>query len=377
MIKEIKTLQLISPIGFFGAENVMIQLSKELFSCDYSNYVGILGNSQRSYIDTADEAGKYGLNVKIFPCRGKFDIKSILKIRNFIKNNKIDIIHSHGYKSNLYNLLASIGLRVKRITTCHNWLGSTAKMRFYAYLDKLLLNKFDKVIVVSNDLNAEVLKRGISPKKVQLIYNGIDLKRFQPDNLNNISFKELLGFQDGSPLIGTVGRLTEEKGHNYLISAFANMISELPDAKLLIVGDGPLRNSMESQVKNLGLQNKVILMGTRRDIPEILNIIDIFVLPSLTEGVPMALLEAMAAKKPIIATRVGAISNIIKNGYSGLLVEPKDSNALYCSMNCLINDKAKAFSMANEAFECVKSKFSSLRMAQEYINVYESLNQLK
>ena len=140
------------------------------------------------------------------------------------------------------------------------------------------------------------------------------------------------------------------------------------------MGDGPLRSFLESEARSLELENNVIFAGIRNDIPEMLIMADIFVLPSLEEAMPMALLEAMAAKMPIVATRVGAVSNIIKDGHSGLLVEPKDPVALSRSIVCLLQNKDMARSFGENSYNSVRNNFSSDRMAREYIKAYNSLN---
>lgn len=372
MIEKI-VLHLISPIGFFGAENVMVQLSKELRSLNHRVYIGILGNAQDSHMEVVREAEKHSLNVKVFCCNGKFNIRTLFEIRRYIKHNGINIVHSHGYKSNFYSILASANMNIQRVTTCHNWLGDNLKMRFYARLDKLLLNRFDKVIAVSNDLRDKILKNAAFQDKVVVINNGVDVNKFQLTSRDS-QIKKSIGIIEGEPVIVSIGRLTEEKGQIYLIKAFAGIVSEYPGAKLLFVGDGPLRSFLESEARSLELENNVIFAGIRNDIPEMLIMADIFVLPSLEEAMPMALLEAMAAKMPIVATRVGAVSNIIKDGHSGLLVEPKDPVALSRSIVCLLQNKDMARSFGENSYNSVRNNFSSDRMAREYIKAYNSLN---
>jgi len=370
---EKTVLHLISPIGFFGAENVMVQLAKELCSLKYKVYVGILGNTQGSHREAAQEAEKHGLNVEIFRCNGKLDIKTIFRIRQYIKHNGISIVHSHGYKSNFYSILASARMNIKKVTTCHNWLGDDLKMRFYTRLDKALLNRFDRVVVVSNDLRDKISKKAASQDKVIVINNGVDIDKFKFASRDS-EIKESMGLREGEPVIVSIGRLTEEKGLIYLIKAFVKIVSEYPRAKLLIVGDGPLRSFLELEIKSLELENNVIFAGIRNDIPEILAMANVFVLPSLEEAMPMALLEAMAAKSPIVATGVGAISNIIKDRYSGLIVEPKDPFALSRSILCLLQNKDMARSFGENSYNSVKNNFSANRMAQEYAKAYNNID---
>lgn len=371
-----RILQLISSRGFFGAENVMIELSKALRAYECECYIGIIGHSNNLYKSILCEASKNGLKTEVFFCRSQFDIKTIMKIRKFIKENKMDIIHSHGYKSNFYGLLASLNLNINRITTCHNWIGNGRKMKLYEYIDKLLLRNFDKVIAISEELKNEILRSGIF--KVMIINNGIDIERFKLQATGHrLKIKEAFGIKENEKAIGTVGRLTVEKGHSYLIETFEKAVKEFPDTKLLIVGDGPLKESLESRAMSLGLKDNIIFTGIRNDIPELLSIMDIFVLPSLKEGMPMVLLEAMAARKAIIATKVGAVIKIIDDGVTGLLIKPTDVNSMCDCLTRLLKNTEKARLLSEKAYEKVKSEFSASKMAEQYFGEYRRLQYKK
>lgn len=367
-----RILQLISPIGLFGAEKVMVELSKELCSTEYKPYIGVIGNPQNYHTPVVIEAEKSGLEVKEFHCSGKFDIKTISAIRKYIKDNKIGMIHSHGYKSNFYALLATLNMNIKRIITCHNWLGISSKMKFYKLIDKILLKKFDKIVAVSDILKDEIIRGNIPENKVRVVYNGIDISRLQVIS-DKLQVKKSLGIKENEKVIGTVGRLTEEKGYIYLLRAAEKVVREFPDTIFLIIGDGQLRDSLKFIVHSLQLNDKVIFTGIRDDIPELLNLIDIFVMPSLKEGMPIALLEAMAAKKPIIASKVGAIPKVIEDGYSGLLVESGNEQELSESIIKLLNNPEKANSLAQNGYEKAKSEFSAKNMAEKYMEVYKSM----
>jgi len=366
-----RVLQLISTIGFFGAEKMVVLLSKGL-SLSCSSYIGIICNSANNCAEFTKEAKKNNLNYKLFICKRKFDRKSILAIRDFITAEKIDIIHSHGYKSNFYSLLASFNLDCKRITTCHLWKGKSLKMNFYNRLDKFLLRKFYKVITVSDILKNIVIQNGVSKHKVVVINNGIDVTDFIVSDSNS-SIRSSLGLCEDEKIIGAIGVLSEEKGHIYLLKAFANVILEFPNAKLLIIGNGPLKNMLQATSCRLQLKDKVIFTGMRNDIPNLLNIMDIFVMPSLDEGMPMALLEAMAAQKPIVATKIGAVTKLIENKKTGLLIEPKDTNAIANSIISLLKDEEMKRTIAINAFERVKNEFSSSTMAKKYLEVYKEI----
>lgn len=369
-----RVLHLISPIGYFGAENVMIELARGLCSTEYKPYIGIIGNHQNTHFAVIEQAKKHNLIVEEFKCYGKFDLRTILAIRQFIICNMIDIIHSHGYKSNFYHLLASLFLSVKRITTCHNWIGGSVFVKSYENLDKILLNCFDKVVGVSERLGQEIEHCKVVKGKVNIIYNGIDVTKFRCyDEKRRLQIKGMVGIDEDALIIGTIGRLTPEKGHIYLIRAFAKVALILPKVQLLIIGDGVLKYNLKSQAKNLGILDKIIFLGTRHDIPDLLDIIDIFVLPSLDEEMPMVLLEAMASRKLIISSMVGAIPKIIEDGHSGILVKPKDVDGLCASILYALNNKNKLLSFSENAFNVVSKSFSSQNMINSYRKLYNSV----
>ncbi len=368
----LRILQLISSAGFFGAEKVMLQLSRSLSDSGYEVYAQVLGSSTGAHKEVVRAAEAAGLKTGFFECRGKFDVTAIKRLRGFIKNESIDIVHSHGYKSNFYGWVAAYGLKVKSVTTCHNWLSKDMKMKFYEIIDKHLLRSFDKVIAVSANLREEILAAGVPLDKVMLIENGIDIEAYASMPQVPVT-KGSLGIHDNDLVIGSVGRLSEEKGHEYLIRAFKEITEKMPQCRLLIVGDGPLRESLELLARSLEIQDKVIFTGTRDDIPDLLGMIDIFVMPSLTEGMPMALLEAMAAKKAIIASRVGQIPEIIENEYTGCLVPSQDVGSLSRTIAGLMGALEKRKILGNKAYEKVKRDFSAQKMAQRYEILYEAL----
>lgn len=376
-----RVLHLISSTGFFGAENVLIQLAIELQYTDFHPIVGVFKNMQNPHLEVAEEAKRHDLEAVIFPCHDKFDPNAIIRLRKFLNRNHINIIHTHGYKSNLYALAASSGKKTPLITTCHPWLGNDLKMKFYAGLDKFFLNRFNKVVAINDLIKQEILNHNVHPDKVVTIYNGINPDRFNKLAKSNNIRKEL-GIKEGCRVIGTVGRLTEEKGHIYLLQAAKRILQQYPKVIFLIVGDGPLREQLEAKstesvgfesVKSCCSKSAVIFKGIRTDIPEIYSIMDIFVLPSLTEGLPMVLLEAMASKKPVIATSVGAIPKVVVDGETGLLINSADSNQLADAIIYLLKNENKAREIGEKGYERVKNEFSSNRMTKQYIKVYEEI----
>jgi glycosyltransferase involved in cell wall biosynthesis len=372
-LDNMKILHLISSRGFFGAENVAVTLSREQKKLGGRVWLGVFEDKRDPHCEIAEEAQKHGVKTIIFPCKGKFDLNTVFRIKKFIKTEQIDILHSHGYKSNIYAVLAGNRYHTKRVSTCHSWSLNSMKMKSYKYLDILFLKKYDSIIAVSDLLKNEIVGSGITPVKVTVINNGIDADEFLRPHADSLKIRESMQIGITEKVIGAIGRLDFEKGFDYLLDAFKKINNDRVGVKLLIVGDGPLKNDLKLKASDLNLKDNVIFSGIRNNISQMLSIMDIFVMSSTAEGLPIALLEAMAAKKPVVVTKVGAIPNVIEDGHSGILVEPKDSDSLAEAILSLLNDSEKASGMAQKGFERVRDKYSSKRMAEEYYSIYKKL----
>lgn len=368
----LKILQLISSGGFYGAENVLLELSDELKKAGHSVTIGVLRNSQNPNIELIGKAAERSINTAVFECNGKFDLKTISMIGSYVREGSIDIVHSHGYKANIYAVLSNRKNKRPLVTTCHNWIISNAKMGFYTYLDKIFLKRFDTVVPVSKTVEGLLLDARVDSKKIRLIENGINISRFLHERKAE-GLRSLLGIDAKSKVIGTVGRLTEEKGHKFLLHSAKKVLDSYENCFFIIVGDGRLRGALEEDALAAGIGERVIFTGTRSDIPELLSIMDIFVLPSLTEGQPMALLEAMAAGKAIVASNVGDVKKMLKDGLLGIVTPPGDpetcSNGILHYLNNPLAAKKSGTMAQKEAIE----RYSSERMAREYQLVYDAI----
>jgi glycosyltransferase involved in cell wall biosynthesis len=367
-----RILHLISSGGLFGAERVAVELSKSLkrtYHCE--PILGVIRNVYNPHEEISEEAKSNGIAYAVFSCRSQLDLKLAFSVREFIRKNRIEIIHCHGYKSNFYGLLASGG-QVPSVTTNHNWLTAHWKLKIYCILDSLWIRFFDRIVAVSDEVRKEMVRYKIPEQKIRVIDNGIALERFETA-VETKHVKGQLGLDEKVKIIGTVGSLIAEKGHIYLLEAARQIVDVVKDVKFLVVGDGPLRKPLEEKSEELGIKKQVILAGQRKDIPELLKAMDIFVLPSIKEGLPMALLEAMAAKRPVIATRVGAIPKVIENKDIGVLVEPKDVAGLRDAIMNLLNEPGRMNLLARKGFDRVCKDFSSDEMGKHYLKLYNEI----
>lgn len=368
--RPLRVLHLISSRGLYGAERVAIELCSSLKRQRCEPVIGVIMNTYNPHKEVVEEAENNSIAAVVFPCKAKFDSRAVEAIRTFVRKKDIDIIHCHGYKSNFYALLAR-RKGMPLVATNHNWLTSHWKLRIYRRIDSLLIRFFNKIVAVSEGVKNDMLNSGVPAEKISVIDNGIDLTRFQ-DHQPAEKLKRELGISLNELVVGTIGNLGVEKGHTYLLQAARNIFASGRAVKMLIVGEGPLLGFLKQETEQYGLNKNVIFTGFRTDIPELLSIMDLFVLPSIKEGLPMVLLEAMAAQKPVIATSVGAIPNIIQ-GENGILVAPGDVQGLEDALSSLLADDGKRRRYAEGGYETVRTKYSSDRMSARYLALYKEV----
>ena len=266
-------------------------------------------------------------------------IVNLIETYKLLKQEKIDIIHTHGYRADVIGVCLSKLIGLPIISTCHGFITNDRSLLVYKLMDFIALRFFNKIITVSESIKSQLIKSGIKESLIAVILNAVTV------NINETKLirerhdkRRLFKINDKEVVIGYIGRLSVEKGIQYLIEAGEILKEMYEPFKMLIVGDGPAKKELKNLVKQKKLGSEVIFTGFQNDIENWIPALDIFVLSSLTEGTPMALLEAMAFKIPVVATNVGGIPKIIKNGINGILVEPGDSSELAREIKLLIND---------------------------------------
>ncbi len=371
MTRTMRILHLISSKGLYGAERVVIELSKGLLRAGCRPVVGVIMNEYNPHAEVAEEARANGIEAFEFPCRSQFDLRLAVSIRDFVREKAIDVIHCHGYKSNFYGLFASVK-NIPAVTTNHNWLRSHWRLKVYCFLDSLWIRYFGRIVAVSEGVKEDMLKFRVPEERIVVIDNGIDLDRFDRE-VSDEGVRKEFGLDGSIRVVGTIGSLGHEKGHLYLLRAARDIVRADESVRFLIVGDGPLREELTAEAAELGIEDKVVFTGYRKDIPELLSVMDVFVLPSVKEGLPMVLLEAMASKRPVIATRVGAVPKVVIHNKTGVLIDSGSPRELEISIRDLIGNGDKALQLGMNAYEAVKERFSAAAMAGRYASLYNDL----
>ena len=313
-----------------------------------------------------------GYETLILPHRRSIDFEFARNLVSVIRRKNINVLHAHEFAMNAYGSMASAITGVPIVTTVHgkNYYGERLRRRL-AYR---FVSRHSKMVAVSNDI-ADFLEKtiGICAKNIITIHNGVRIDRFRKDGSARNRIREMLGLSDDQPLLGTVGNLYPVKGHIYLIKATAIVKKTVPDVKTVIAGRGELLDRLKGEVSGMGLEKNIEFLGFREDIPQLLQAMDIFILPSLSEGTPLSILEAMASQKPVVATDVGGLSEIVENGETGFLVPREDPESLAEKILLVLEDKELAGKMALEARKKVEKKYDLNIMAKKYIDIYDRI----
>ncbi|MBN1871087.1 MAG: DUF3473 domain-containing protein [Candidatus Omnitrophica bacterium] len=365
-----KILHIISSSGYFGAESVMLDLLTLLKKKGDAPFLACLKNVHKSNPEVFHRAIEKNIPARVITCRRRFDPSAIRKLVNLVKKEKMQIIHTHGYKGSFYGLIVSKIAKVPIVTTLHGWTGEDRKVRFYDWLDKRLLKRMDHVVSVSPQIYQHVQKMVINNGKVSFVPNSVDMDRFNPNTRERDIRKE---FGLGKAfVIGAVGRLSVEKGHKYLLEAFRRICNVQQNVKLLIVGDGEENAYLKQRAREMRMEDNVVFAGFQKEMVPIYKSMDIFVLPSLKEGIPISLLEAMSMKVPVIASDVGGVSYVISND-DGILVRPRSSDELKEAIFTLMNKKGLRDKLTRNAYNNVKRRFSQSQFYRNYKKIYEAM----
>ncbi|MBN8730156.1 MAG: glycosyltransferase family 4 protein [Acidobacteria bacterium] len=361
-------LQLISSSGYYGAESMLVALSAALRRQGCQCIVGAFFDGRSPHMEVIAAAEREGLPVEAIPCAGRWEWKTVQRIRNVAMRHGIQLLHTHGYKADVYGYLAAAGKGSEfgLVATCHNWPGRKLGMRFYAALDRLCLRGFDHVVAASKPVQ-ERLSARIEAARLSLIGNGVSLERFR--NAAPV-LKRALGCED-APLVGFVGRHVAGKGGDLLLAAARRVLADAPTARFVFVGDGEAREEWRALARRLCIEKNVHFAGIRDDMPEVYASFDLMVLPSFEEATPMCLLEGMASGIPVVATRVGSVADVVMPEKTGILVEPGDVDGLAAGIARLLSRPEEARRLARGGCEHVRRHYSAESMAERYLHLYE------
>jgi len=360
-----KIMQLISSGGYYGAESMLLNLVEGLLARDCNVRVCVFENSQNPQLEIVDRLRAAGAMASVIVCNGRMDWGAMGRLAAYLASENPDILHTHGYKADIYGYFATRSLPIIRLSTCHNWTNASCALRVYGMLDKYFLRRYAHVVGVSMPIVMELQRSGVSPDRITLIDNGI-----APGELRDGKSHEN---PKANIVIGMASRLVDEKGIPEFLHASARILQRFPETRFVIAGQGPCRATFEVEAAKLQIASRVDFVGHVQDMAAFYSSIDIFALPSHREGLPMSLLEAMGAGRAVVATNVGGIPKLITEGETGLLVNAGDVDSLSNAFSTLILDPALRRNMGQKARALIESSYSSSRMANQYLDLYKSL----
>ena len=364
-MKRIKVLLFSSTAALGGFEKIVYYLAKHIDASRFEVSIcvfygeGIIG--QRLL-----EEGK---KVIFLEHGNKGILKKIIKVFNLIRKERYDILYLAGYKVNI------IGRIIGKIFSCRI---ITAQRSTDEHRSKIQ-NMIDNITTGLSDLyisntvaarNMLITKKHINPEKITVIYNGIDLNAYSDISADRIKIGAL---NTNNMVIGVIANLIPYKGHEYFFRSVVEINKEVDNVSILLVGDGVHRNYLENLADSLGIRSQVKFLGIRKDIPELLSCMDIVVLPSLFEGMPNAIMEAMACKKPVVTTNVGGVPELAVDGETAYLVPPREPKLMAEKVIELLKDENKRISFGQKGYERVKTIFSLENMVTSTEAAFERI----
>jgi glycosyltransferase involved in cell wall biosynthesis len=367
MDKRIKIAQVIYGLKFGGAEKLLIPLSTKLNPRKFKVMVVALTCGG----PVEDELKRQGVDVRILRHDGRFGLLELIRLIRILKKGKFDIVHTHLQNADLWAGLAANFCRIRHVSTFHGEYFKKTLTEFLKQRLRVILP--DKIIAVSQSTARHCIARlGAKADKIVVIYNGVEVDAYDIA-LGVAAKRKEMGISETAVVLGAFGRLEIEKGHRYLIKALSLLKMSYSNIVTLIVGIGSLGQELVEMAQGLGLKKEIRFLGERSDIPELLKIVDIVVSPSLSEGLSISCLEAMAAARLVVATEVGGIPELIEDKQSGVLVESGNPLSLAKVISSVIENKVLAQRLGLQARERVKVSFSIDKMIDKTASLYEEL----
>ncbi len=365
----VNVLYIIWSLGLGGAEQVVINLARGLDKSRFKPYVACLNDEGRF----ADELKKEGISVFALNKVKGLDFSVVPKLVRIIRENNIQIVHTHLWGANFWGRFAAKAVGVPVIIASEHGI-QEYRTPLHFLIDRYLSKYTDKIIFVSESVRQAYWNKLCSDfNKTVFMPNGVGLvSSAEPDGA---LIRKEFGISENEVLLSCIGRLSEEKGQKYLLEVLPEI--DLANVKLLIVGDGPLEQSLKSQVAQSRLADKVKFLGFRKDIQAILKASDIVVLPSKREALSLVMLEAMAAAKPVLATAVGDASRVIRDGINGFLIPAAGKNALKEKLSFVLSNRERMEDIGQQARETIKRDYLVDTMIQRHQKLYDELLALK
>jgi len=364
---------------FGGAEKVVLSLIRNIDTESFELVPIIFTNpsmQENIFFKYLNKSGKKYHAIFVNGYRIKYlnPLVNIVEAYSVLRKHKFDLIHSHGYRADVIGGLLAKLTGLPLISMCHGFISNDRHLTIYNRLDRFMLRFARKIIAVSSGIKEELIRSGIEAAHITTIQNAVDgSSESETITQNRQTRRQLCNLAEKDFVVGYVGRLSEEKGVKYLIEAISMLNESRVPVKLLIIGEGPQKKALEDFAKERSIEHIVLFAGFQNDIDSWLPAIDVFVLPSLTEGTPMSLLEAMALGIPVIASSVGGVPQVVDSEKNGILVSPGKPEDIKEAIQLLYNNEDLRKRFAEEAQKKIKLTYNIEDWIKKIENEYRNV----
>ncbi len=365
---SLKILHVVDSLEFGGLERVTTDLAKAQHASGHEVAVFSINPT----VGLLPELQAAGIPVVVGGKSRSLDWAVLGKLRSTAAERKVDVVHAHNFVPNYYAAMALFGAKNAPVlvSTCHD-MGTRLSNRRLRWIYRLSLLRTRRVAMVGQQVHDRYVASGlVKAETAETVLNGIPVRRFTGSAARRLAARNAMGIAADVPVIGSVGRLVSLKNQRLLIEVLPALLARHPALRLVIVGDGPLESALRAQASSLKVEGQVNFLGQRADVADLLPGFDIFALPSLTEGLSIALLEACATRVAVVATAVGGNPEIVKDGQTGLLVPPEDGPALREALAALLADPALRGRLGSRASEWVVAHASIDALCSTYDRFY-------
>jgi len=379
-------LHLIESLNMGGAQKIICQLASAVSEDGYNHSICSLLQSGPYEKIIRDE----GIDLTVLHLKRRsiilfplfvYDLFRLFKrLSNIVKKKQIDVLHAHLPDSSLIAIVIGWLTGTPVVLTVHNNFSLPSKRNapfrdaVRTFVTNAVFKRADYIITVGNDIRDSLINVLGDKVTIKTVYNGIDYPRYSSsDGLDSLRFRQSLSVSSDAQLISMVGRLEKQKGHVYLIAAAAQLKEKYPDVVFLLVGEGGLREQLVAQAQYYKIEDNIRFLGNRDDVPAILRVSDLFVLSSIYEGIPLVILEAMAAGLPVVATNIAGSRELIESGVDGVLAESEDPEAIAQAIDSMLSDVGRSREMSVRAQIKVKERFTLQKMVSGTEDVYQEV----
>jgi glycosyltransferase involved in cell wall biosynthesis len=356
-----------------GPGKTIIETCSRVNKSEYNLLIGIFvrENEEKNTFQLAAE--ERGIKVLPIVMNHKLDFAVVFRLIRIIKKHNIDILHSHEYKSDIIAYLVSKLYPIKIVSTAHGWIENTKKSTLYLNASKTVLKSFDKVIAVSPKIRNELLKYNIKEEKCQLIYNAIVIENYVHGTYEKNILRNRYKLGKDAFLFGNIGRLSKEKGQKDFIMASKSIVEKYENIFFFLIGDGPDKQILTDIISENGLEDRVFLTGHYHNIKPVFQDLNAVGLTSYTEGFPNVLLESLIMRKPIFGTDVGGVNDIIINEETGLLIKPKDVDAIEKCMEFIIENPEECKRQVEKGVKLIEERYDFKMRVNKIEKLYSEL----